>query len=248
MMSKRIRYFFSHLAVSFLLAVLTAILVTQVWYPEPLFKATGLAKIFFMLLVIDVLIGPLFSLLVYKEGKKTLKFDLAVIVLIQLGAFAYGFYSIAEGRPAWVVFNQDRFELVRLNEIDGREIEKASPEYQSVSLGRPQWVSVDLSRQGEEVQHKAMLEEGLSGGIYSVAQSPVFYRPINMKKVTTDYKFRHLAELEKYNTENEVQAILAKFPQADGFFPLKSSGSDMTVLVSRKENQDWREIVDLRPW
>lgn len=247
-MSKRMRYFCSHLAVSFLLAALTAVLVTQVWYPAPLFKATGLAKIFFMLLAIDVLIGPLFSLLVYKEGKKTLKFDLAVVALIQFGAFAYGFYSIAEGRPAWVVFNQDRFELVRLNEIDDRDIEKALPEYQSVSLGKPQWVSVDLNHQSAEAQHKVMLEESLSGGMYSVAQSPVFYQSINMEKVIGSNKIRPLVELEKYNTKDEVQAVLANFSQVDGFFPLKSVNYDMVVLVGRKENQTWQQIVDLRPW
>ena len=49
--------------------------------------------------------------------KKSLKMDLAVIIIIQLSALFYGIYSIFEGRPAWLAYNVDRFELVRNNEI-----------------------------------------------------------------------------------------------------------------------------------
>ena len=52
-----------------------------------------------MLLAIDVIVGPLLSLLVYKEGKKTLKMDLSIIVLVQILAMSYGVYVIAQSRP-----------------------------------------------------------------------------------------------------------------------------------------------------
>ena len=58
-----------------------------------------------MLLAIDVILGPLLGLLVYKEGKKSLKFDLSVIILIQIAALCYGVFSIEQGRPAWLVYN-----------------------------------------------------------------------------------------------------------------------------------------------
>ncbi len=65
-----------------------------------------------MILAIDVIIAAYLGLSVYKEGKKTLKFDLSVIILIQIAALCYGVFSIEQGRPAWLVFNVDRFELV----------------------------------------------------------------------------------------------------------------------------------------
>ena len=247
-MSKRMRYFLCHLAISFTLAVLTTVLVTRFWYPAPLFKAAGLAKIFFMLLVIDVLVGPLFSLLVYKEGKKTLKFDLIVIALIQISAFAYGFYSIAQGRPAWIAFNQDRFELVRLNELDNRDIDKALPQYQSVSWIEPKWVNVALLESDAESQNKALLEEGLSGGMYSVAQSPVFYRSFeNVDKEQLLSKAKPVGDLKKYNQSQEVDTVLESWREADIYLPLRANGYDMAVLMDSKELQK-RKIVDLRPW
>lgn len=46
--------------------------------------------------------------------------DLIIIVLLQLSALIYGLHTMAEGRPAWLVFNVDRFDLVRVNDIDER--------------------------------------------------------------------------------------------------------------------------------
>lgn len=247
-MSKRIRYFLGHLLVSFILAVLTTLLVTKIWYPSPLFEAAGLAKIFFMLLSIDVVIGPLFSLLVYKEGKKTLKFDLMVVLIIQFCAFGYGLYSIAQGRPAWIVFNQDRFDLIRVNEIDTRNIDKAPIQYQTAPWSGPKWVRVDVSAQHTDTQNKILLEEALSKGEYSSSQSPEFYQTIenNSGKLPSN-RVRNLSDLEKFNDKNEVNQIRAKYPNVDSFYPLKSTHKDMVVLLSKKDPSSlW--IVDLRPW
>ena len=78
-MSKRLKFFLSHLFISFLIALLVIGLVFFVWYPSPLAIAVGVMHIFLMLLAIDVIVGPVLGLLVYKKGKKTLKFDLSVI-------------------------------------------------------------------------------------------------------------------------------------------------------------------------
>ena len=86
-MSKRIKFFLGHLAISLLIALIAIAIVFFVWYPAPLAQAVGVTSIFLMLLAIDVIVGPLFTLLVYKQGKKTLKSDLTVI--IQLSAFSF---------------------------------------------------------------------------------------------------------------------------------------------------------------
>ena len=47
-----------------------------------------------MLLAIDVILGPVLGFIVFKEGKKTLKMDLAIIIVLQLSALSYGLFSI----------------------------------------------------------------------------------------------------------------------------------------------------------
>lgn len=108
-MSKRQKIFLSHLSISVLIALLVIGLIFFIWYPAPLAKAVGVTQIFLMMLAIDVIVGPVLGLLVYKEGKKPLKFDLSVIILIQISALLYGVYSIEQGRPAWLVYNVDQF-------------------------------------------------------------------------------------------------------------------------------------------
>src|SRR5699024_7695764 len=141
-MSKRLKFFLSHLSISFLIALLVVGLVFFIWYPSPLATAVGVTHIFLMLLVIDVILGPLLGLLVYKEGKKTLKFDLSVIILIQIAALCYGVFSIEQGRPAWLVFHVDRFELVRKNDLILEIIDQAQSQFQHVSWSKPQFAAV----------------------------------------------------------------------------------------------------------
>ncbi len=106
-----------HLAVSIVVALMSLSLVYGVWYPTPLSNALEVGPIFIMMLGIDIVLGPLLTLIVYKPLKKTLKFDLTVIACIQLAALLYGLNTVASGRPAYMVFTKDRFDLVLAYEV-----------------------------------------------------------------------------------------------------------------------------------
>lgn len=68
-MSKRLKFFLSHLSISLIIALLVIGLVFFVWYLSPLAAAVGVTQIFLMMLAIDVIVGPVLGLFVYKEGK-----------------------------------------------------------------------------------------------------------------------------------------------------------------------------------
>jgi hypothetical protein len=72
----RLRLFSIHLLISSFLALIAMMLVYLVWYSNSLSLALGVTTIFLILLGVDTVLGPLLTLLVAKEGKKTLKFDL----------------------------------------------------------------------------------------------------------------------------------------------------------------------------
>lgn len=243
-LSKRQKFFLGHFSISCFIAFTIMVWVFFVWYPSPLAKAVGVTYIFLMMLAIDVIVGPILGLLVYKEGKKSLKFDLSVIILIQIAALCYGVYSIAQGRPVWIAFNVDRFELVRKNEIITDHIEQALPKFQHSSWFKPQWVGVEFAKDAN-VRSDDLFAEAL-GGI-SIAQKPERY--VDLSKTTTQLKQRakSLDMLKQYNDAKHVDAILSKYPQATGFVPLKANAVDMTVLIN-KEKGEVVKIVDLRPW
>ncbi|MFX2255347.1 TfpX/TfpZ family type IV pilin accessory protein [Acinetobacter variabilis] len=243
-MSKRLKFFLSHISISIFLALAAIVMVFFIWYPSPLASAVGVAHIFLMLLVIDVILGPLLGLLVYKEGKKTLKFDLSVIIFIQIAALCYGVFSIEQGRPVWLVFNVDRFELVRKNDIVLEKIDQAQSQFQHIPWLKPQYAATEFAKNIEQ-RNDEMFAEVFSG--ISIAQRPERYAELSQAKNQIQKRALPLKELEQYNLKTEVERTLAKYPDANAWLPLKANAVDMVVLIN-KEKVEVIKIVDLRPW
>lgn len=243
-MSKRLKFFFGHLLISFLVALLVVGLIFFIWYPFPLAKAVGVTHIFLMMLIIDVIVGPVLGLLVYKEGKKTLKFDLGVIITIQIVALCYGIYSIEQGRPAWLVFHADRFELVRKNDIILDHIDQAQQKFQHVSWTKLQLVAIKSAKDVQQHNNDMFIE--VLGGI-SLAQQPERYVELTQAKASIKQRAQPLALLNDFNDPKVVKMMLAQYHQATAFLPLKANAVDMVVLVN-KETASIIKIVDLRPW
>jgi hypothetical protein len=114
--------FLIHLTISaFVLAVFTAWVFTSL-YPPPLLHLQGGGKVLAMLAFVDVVLGPMMTLIVYKPGKKSLVFDMAVILTIQLAALVYGTHVIYSQRPAFLAFTYDRFVVVSAADLLGGNV------------------------------------------------------------------------------------------------------------------------------
>lgn len=234
-----------HLLVSAVVALCGLYLVFDIWHPNPLQKAVGVTNIFLMLLGIDVVVGPLLSLIVASsKEKRTLKFDLGVIAVVQLTAYLYGMHSIAISRPVYLAFDKLRFEVVQADSVV-RAIDKTIlSEYQSNPLFYPQWVSVRPYKDAAEQSQRTFLE--LQEGVSPAMQADL-YQPINEAWNGMLERKHGLEELKQYNSADQVAKELAAYPQADGFLPMKAPAVDMTVLLDSKHKQVLG-IVDLRPW
>ncbi len=243
-MPVRLKAFVIHLAISGLIALAVIGLVFFIWYPAPLHTAVGVTQIFLILLAVDVVLGPLLTLLVYKAGKKTLVMDLTVIALLQLSALAYGVWTVAEGRPAWLVFAVDRFELVRVLDIDERKLEQADLAYRQPSLLGPQWVTA--SNPADSDERNDLILESVFGGA-DLAQRPNLYQPLSAQKDAIAQGVLALSKLSEFNTAEHVNALLAQHPRADAWLPLRANNQDMVVLM-HKASAEVVAIVDLRPW
>lgn len=243
-MSSRIKAFLIHGMVSIIIAILIIGLVFFIWYPFPLAKAVGATHIFSIILMVDVVLGPLLTLLVYKAGKKSLVFDLVVVVLLQISALFYGVWTISQGRPAWIVFNADRFDAVRVNDLDLRNANKVKPEYLNPSLLFPSWVSA-VSPTNTDEKNKILFEAVFSG--VDIAQRPTLYHPLSFEEKRIKLKAIDLNELYKFNNKNKVKNVIEQYGEANAYLPLKANALDMTVLINR-DTAEIVKIVDLRPW
>lgn len=231
-----------HLFVSLLIVGLLALLIFKVWYPTPLAAATGVFAIFVMVFVVDLLIGPLLTLVVYKKNKKSLVFDLTVIVIIQIAALSYGIYSLSQARPVWLAFYNNRFEVVRLNDIEDSYLENAAEEYTHPSLTGPQWIAAKAIGNEQDIEN---LEMGNKLGA-KIAHQPSLYYPIKNAYPKIKIEARELSTLQASNDKIDVDEYISANPNAVGWLPLWGQQQHMVVLIDK--NGTPLKVVDLRPW
>lgn len=100
-----------HLAVSLIVAALILVLLFVIWFPSPLMQLGAVQGVQLILLV-DLAIGPLLTLIVFKKGKSTLVLDLCVIVALQIGALAYGLNAVYGQTPSFLVLTYEGIYVV----------------------------------------------------------------------------------------------------------------------------------------
>jgi len=235
--NKRINFFTFHLIISFIVALIACYFIFFIWYPTPLAKAVGVLNIAVIVFAIDIVIGPILGLIVYKEGKKSLKFDLSIIIICQIVAFSYGAYTLNKARPMYIVFAGYNFETVRNNELnDSSEIISLT----SRLFSRPKLVV--LSEKYLARIHNGSLEDD------SISlRNPVYYVDVDLKNQIGRIPLLSTHFLLRFNSKEKVDKILKKYPESDSWVPLRANYSDMVVLFN-KQNKKIVGIVDLRPW
>lgn len=124
MKRKRILCAAIHFAISGALVALAAFVVFFVWYPYPYWKISGGMKMFSALVFVDIIIGPLLTLMIFtaQKSRRALVFDFTVIGILQVSALAYGLWSLSMARPAYLVFENNQYTIVRA--IDMASIEE----------------------------------------------------------------------------------------------------------------------------
>ena len=100
-----------HIGITIVVAILVGTLLFGIWYPPPYFGAGGADHLMIVLVSVDLTIGPLLTLIVFKSGKWGMKFDLCAIALLQMAALGYGLSVMSKSRPIFLVGNIDRFVL-----------------------------------------------------------------------------------------------------------------------------------------
>ena len=128
-----------HTFLSGAVAALAGLLVFAVWYPFPYGELSGGRDLFFLVVSVDVVMGPLVTLAIFDRRKTwhVLRRDLQVIGLLQLVALGYGLWIVFAARPVHMVFEYDRFRVVHAIEIDRDLLDKAPSQLRALPLWGP---------------------------------------------------------------------------------------------------------------
>lgn len=162
-----------HLLLSLLLIGGIALLALHTWFPYALYRVAAPDRLLYIMWGIDLVAGPLLTLVVYRAGKPSLRFDLSVIAILQLAFLTYGLHTLWASRPVFLVGLPTRMTLVFANEIEPADLAKAkSPAWRSLSMTGPQLVGAQPPKSDKERQD--MLFATLSTGV-DIDQMPHLY-------------------------------------------------------------------------
>ena len=222
-----------HLAISLAVAALAALLVFFVWYPYPYREISGGRELFLLVVVVDVIMGPLMTLAVFnlKKPRKELRRDLAVIGLLQMAALVYGLWTVAVARPVHLVFEVDRFRVVHAVDVEPALLQRAPPELQQLPLMGPTLLSVRGFRDNKESFDATMAAlQGLHLGA-----RPDFWQSYDKAKAQISATAKPVAELKTRfpARASDIDTALKSVPvnTSVGYIPLVSRSTFWTVLI-----------------
>jgi len=236
-----------HLTISAVIGIVAAILIFGVWYPSPYSYATGALKLVVLLMGVDLVLGPVLTLAVFKAGKRGMKFDLAVIAILQTCAFLYGMSIVTRARPVFVVGVLDRFVLVAADDVVRESLEKAAPPNNRLPWGGPRLVGARLPSDPKE--RSDLLFKSLGGG--DVENRPEYYIPYEAIAPELLKKASPLAELRKKRPEaaHAIDDWLRSHGRSDAdvvWLP-NAAKNDTTMLMDAATGMPL-DAVPIDPW
>ena len=225
-----------HLLISVAIALTVTTLMLTVWYPWPLFEAMGGSGLLLILCGVDVVLGPLITLIVFRQGKRGMKFDLAVIAILQASALFYGSHIVYLARPAFIVFVKDQFEVAIAAEMEHERLARAKlPQYRELPHGGPRLVFADFPT--DPVEKNKVVMAALSG--MDMQQFPEYFAPYEERTaqvLATAQTIEHISKNEPKTGE-----IIRNWLKSSGtkeedvrYFPLRARQAWVAVLVDAK--------------
>ena len=133
-----------HLALS---ATAVGLLAATMWfvvYPPPYFWVDGGWSVLQILLLVDVILGPMLTFVVFNRAKPEWRRDLAIIAIVQIIAFAYGTWTMARYRPVFAVYIDRGFFAVTWPKVEMATQDMAKPRALHGGGFAPTYVVIDM--------------------------------------------------------------------------------------------------------
>lgn len=222
----------THLVISAAIAAIAIAVILGLWFPGPLFEAAGGLGLLNLLVGVDVVLGPLLTLLVFKSGKPGMKFDLAAIGTLQLAALIYGCSVVFLARPAFMVFVKDRFELVSAVDLAAQDLAAAKyPEFRRVPWNGPKLAAADLP--ADPAERQKLVELATAG--LDVQNFPRYYVPYGERTKEVLAKAVSVARLRA------AEPSLAK--AVDRYLAASGAGEDSVRCLLLRTRHAWLAVL-----
>ena len=123
----RYQAFGIHFGISLMIFIGLVAMVLFVWYPGVLREVdSSWQQALIMIAGVDLVLGPLLTLIVFNPAKKSLKMDLSIIAVAQIAALVAGTYTVHQARPVALIvsFPPIGFKVVSANMLQSSALDK----------------------------------------------------------------------------------------------------------------------------
>lgn len=244
----KLRAFIIHLAASMVIFLIFLSIMLLAWYPAPYFEVDGGWTVLKVLISVDLVLGPLLTLILFKPGKPGLKFDMSCIIIMQLGALLYGGAIIYQQRPAFVVFVIDRFTTIPASEIDRAQLKH--PPFNHSTGVHPLLAQARFPEDPKARQE--LLFAVLSGREKDIEFHPELYEPYQPD--IPQLRSRSVDIQQITARDPEAKRAVERFLTQQGghledylYLPLKGKNKDIVMALSATDGMPagW---ISLSPW
>jgi hypothetical protein len=226
-----------HFLISVVIFAAVILPLLMMWYPPPLFFADGGWDVIQIAGCVDIVIGPLLTMVVFKPGKKHLKLDLSVIALLQFAALAWGVPLMYQERPLFLAYAEGRFGTVARSQIANAK----RPLEELLGLGSDNPVRVLVRLPADPAQVRAVRQAQSSHGksLFSLAEDYEAMTPQSYQHVysqafdMTDWLKRHPEMKPGY--DNFMQKA-GTDPKEFAFIPLICRYKNVLLIFRRSDN------------
>jgi hypothetical protein len=228
-----------HFTVTAIVIGVAAWLVFYLWFPEPYSTLLGGTKLFLLIVVCDLVLGPVLTLVIYSPSKRKtiLLFDYSVVGGLQIASLAFGLYVTAQTRPVVASFTVDRFDIVSAAEISDAELEKAQAPYNKHSWSGP--IVVWAKQPDDPVVLSKITIEAIETGV-DLQHRPSYYQPYGDAHALVVSKSRSLSDLP--NKSPELKAAIdehllktSRKAETIRWLPVKHKRGFATALIDAKQ-------------
>ncbi len=242
----KLRAFLIHLSISATIVGAVFAVIFFLWYPDPYFRVSGANDIVRVLIGVDLVLGPVLTLVLFKSGKPRLLFDLSVVAIIQLSALIYGTSVIYQERPYFVVFAIDRFVVVPKKDVDLTKI-------QNEALKHKPWrgpIFVFASLPEDNKEREQLMMDVISGAP-DIDRRPEFWAPYAEKIDQVMARAEALSDMRPSSDEAKrlIAGVRARHENADRllYLPITSNVNVYSMILD-PNTKTAVDIVAVDPW
>lgn len=244
----RWRAFTTHLLISAAVIVAIAAVVLFLWYPPELFRIGNVGRLIAVIAIVDVVVGPIITLIIFRSGKPGLKLDLAIIAILQVGLLAYGLYVLIGNRPVFMVWVGDRYELVTARNIADEDLALAPIEYRKRSWTGPEFVAAPQPVDPEA--KKNLILEAVQGR--DIHTQPRYYRSLDSVDPVERSRGEPLEPLLSSLTPDEVSECVrasgGRSMSSLRYLPVTNAAREAAIMLIDATSGEPVGIADLDPW